>query len=80
MAEPITFAAVALVVTDDEVRAVALEMLHREIDAIDSACSRFRDDSELSLLNAHKRPRARATTATGAERGTWPAAVTLHGG
>lgn len=30
----------------------ALEVLHSEIDAIDRACSRFRDDSELMAVNA----------------------------
>src|SRR5260221_12914333 len=57
MNDPVTFSAlgttVALVVTGDAARDVACETLHREIDAIDVACSRFRDDSELSLVNAH---------------------------
>jgi thiamine biosynthesis lipoprotein len=56
MNQPVTFSAlgttVALVVTDDAARDVAREMLQRELDAIDLACSRFRDDSELSLMNA----------------------------
>jgi thiamine biosynthesis lipoprotein len=57
VSEPVVFSAlgttIALVVTDDAARDVASEMLHREIDAIDRACSRFRDDSELSMLNAN---------------------------
>ncbi|HEV7524863.1 MAG TPA: FAD:protein FMN transferase [Acidimicrobiia bacterium] len=39
-------------VTDARVRDEAAEMLALELDAIDAACSRFRDDSELSRVNA----------------------------
>jgi thiamine biosynthesis lipoprotein len=57
MAEPLTFAAlgttVTLLVTDDAARADAGEILVGEIAAIDAACSRFRDDSELSRVNAN---------------------------
>src|SRR4051794_23521522 len=57
MAELVTFTAlgttIALVVTDDATRDLAAEVLQREIDAIDAACSRFREDSELSIVNAH---------------------------
>jgi thiamine biosynthesis lipoprotein len=39
-------------VTDASGLAAAEEILVAELDAIDRACSRFRDDSELALLNA----------------------------
>jgi FAD:protein FMN transferase len=39
-------------VTDPEALARAREMLERELEAIDLACSRFRPDSELVALNA----------------------------
>lgn len=42
----------SLVVTDPASGARALEVLGDELDQIDRACSRFRDDSELVRLNA----------------------------
>lgn len=42
----------SLVVTDPSIRWRALEVLRDELDQIDRACSRFRDDSELVRLNA----------------------------
>jgi FAD:protein FMN transferase len=42
----------ALVVTDLSALEPARALLERELDAIDLACSRFRDDSELVQLNA----------------------------
>ncbi len=42
----------ALVLTDPGAEAEALEVLLDEIDQLDLACSRFRDDSELYRLNA----------------------------
>ena len=57
MPEPLTFPALGttatLLVTDSTAGDVAREMLMAEIEAIDAACSRFRDDSEISLLNAN---------------------------
>jgi thiamine biosynthesis lipoprotein len=41
-----------LVVTDRAALAEARAAVEREVDAIDRACSRFRDDSELTLVNA----------------------------
>jgi len=41
-----------LVVTEGEVLFAASELLHRELERIDRLASRFRDDSELSRLNA----------------------------
>jgi len=43
---------VVLRVTDADSLASAQELVRRELDAVDRACSRFRADSELSLLNA----------------------------
>ncbi|MDE3206211.1 MAG: FAD:protein FMN transferase [Acidobacteriota bacterium] len=42
----------ALVLTDPGAEAEALEVLLDELDHLDRACSRFRDDSELYRLNA----------------------------
>jgi len=57
MLPPITFAAlgttVTLLVAEDRARDDARAILAQEIDAIDAACSRFRDDSELSRVNAN---------------------------
>jgi thiamine biosynthesis lipoprotein len=57
MSDPLQFSALGttatLVVTDDASRDVAREILVGEIQAIDLACSRFRDDSEISVLNAN---------------------------
>jgi thiamine biosynthesis lipoprotein len=57
MPEPHTFSALGttatLVVTDDAERDNGREILVREVEAIDLACSRFRDDSELSVVNAN---------------------------
>ena len=52
---------VALVVTDDAALPRARAMLHREIDPIDAACSRFRDDSELSMVNCTRAGRRRVS-------------------
>ena len=41
-----------LLVSNDDAFDVALGVLQAEIDAIDRACSRFRDDSEISAVNA----------------------------
>jgi thiamine biosynthesis lipoprotein len=41
-----------LFVTDQEQLVTGLELLLAELSAIDAACSRFRDDSELSRVNA----------------------------
>ncbi len=41
----------AVVVDDERVLAPALEIVQREIAAIDETCSRFREESELSELN-----------------------------
>jgi thiamine biosynthesis lipoprotein ApbE len=43
---------VVLRVTDPAALALARAQVERELDAIDQACSRFRADSELSLVNA----------------------------
>lgn len=43
----------ATVVTDTAALADAAAILCRELDRIDRACSRFRDDSELAHANAH---------------------------
>jgi thiamine biosynthesis lipoprotein len=43
---------VELVVTDGEVLARARTIVEGELDAIDRACSRFREDSELTRVNA----------------------------
>jgi len=55
MREPLTFPALgttaALLVEPDDAVAAAREILANEIDAIDLACSRFRDDSELTRVN-----------------------------
>ncbi len=55
MREPLTFPALgttaALLVEPDDAVAPAREILADEIDAIDLACSRFRDDSELARIN-----------------------------
>lgn len=65
MPEPVTFSALGttatLLVTDDGARETAHEMLVGEIDAIDLACSRFRDDSELSAVNANAGRRTRVS-------------------
>jgi thiamine biosynthesis lipoprotein len=57
MLPPTTFDAlgttVTLLVTDDRARNDALAILVAEIGAIDAACSRFRSDSELALVNAN---------------------------
>ena len=54
---PLTFPALGttacLLVEPDAGLDRAREILQQEIDAIDLSCSRFRDDSELSRLNAH---------------------------
>jgi FAD:protein FMN transferase len=54
-AEPIAFAALGttavLLVADPAAAIAAREVLDAELAAIDLACSRFRDDSELSRLN-----------------------------
>jgi thiamine biosynthesis lipoprotein len=47
-----TTAAVAVAVADPEILATARASVEAEIAACDQACSRFRDDSELSRLNA----------------------------
>jgi thiamine biosynthesis lipoprotein len=56
MVAPATFAALGttagLLVTDPARLDLALEVLHREVRAIDEACSRFRPDSELARVNA----------------------------
>ena len=55
MREPLTFSALgttaALLVEPDDQLALAREIFAAEIDAIDLACSRFRDDSELTRAN-----------------------------
>ena len=55
MRESLTFPALgtsaALLVEPDDSLARARELLESEIDAIDVACSRFRDDSELTRAN-----------------------------
>ena len=57
MLPPITFAAlgttVTLLVAEDRARDDARAILAAEIEAIDAACSRFRDDSELARVNAN---------------------------
>jgi len=57
MSDPITFDALGttanLLVTDDRVGHTARAILVAEIEAIDAACSRFRSDSELALVNAN---------------------------
>jgi FAD:protein FMN transferase len=57
MPVPLTFSALgttaALVVDPGDVTDAARAVLQAEIDAIDLACSRFRDDSELSRVNAN---------------------------
>jgi FAD:protein FMN transferase len=56
LAPPVRFRALGttavVVVTDDAARNDAGALLADELDAIDHACSRFRDDSELARLNA----------------------------
>jgi thiamine biosynthesis lipoprotein len=56
MRAPLTFPALgttaALLVDPDDALDHARALLETEIDAIDRACSRFREDSELSRLNA----------------------------
>ncbi|HLY83694.1 MAG TPA: FAD:protein FMN transferase, partial [Acidimicrobiales bacterium] len=56
MVAPVTFPALGttagLLVTDPARLDVALEVLQREVQAIDEACSRFRPDSELTRVNA----------------------------
>ncbi|MGA7703990.1 MAG: FAD:protein FMN transferase [Solirubrobacteraceae bacterium] len=42
-----------LVVSEPRALAEALSIVERELDRIDWACSRFREDSELTRLNAH---------------------------
>jgi thiamine biosynthesis lipoprotein len=42
-----------VVVTDHDQLVPALELLSSELAAIDAACSRFREDSELARVNAH---------------------------
>jgi thiamine biosynthesis lipoprotein len=44
---------VELVVTDGHSLAQARAIVERELDAIDRACSRFREDSELTRVNTH---------------------------
>jgi FAD:protein FMN transferase len=44
-----------VVVDDPRALACATEIAQRELTALDHACSRFRDDSELAQLNAHGR-------------------------
>ena len=55
MREPLSFAALgttaALLVDPDHALVAARAVLEAEIDAIDLACSRFRDDSELACVN-----------------------------
>jgi thiamine biosynthesis lipoprotein len=55
MREPLTFAALgttaALLVDPDDALESARAVLEAEVDAIDLACSRFRDDSELARVN-----------------------------
>lgn len=55
MREPLTFPALgttaAVLVEPDDALAPASEIVTAEIDAIDRACSRFRDDSELTRVN-----------------------------
>jgi FAD:protein FMN transferase len=41
----------SVLVTDPAARDTAAALLHAELAAVDTACSRFRDDSELSRLN-----------------------------
>jgi len=57
MRSPISFPALGttatLVVTDDRAEEDARDILVAEIDAIDVACSRFRYDSELTVVNAN---------------------------
>jgi thiamine biosynthesis lipoprotein len=57
MREPFTFPALgttaALVVNDARSFETARVVFAAEIDAIDAACSRFRDDSELARVNAN---------------------------
>jgi FAD:protein FMN transferase len=57
MLPPITFAALGttatLLVEDDRAQGDARAILAQEIEAIDAACSRFRDDSELARVNAN---------------------------
>jgi len=57
MRQPFTFPALgttaALVVDDVRSFETARVLLSAEIDAIDAACSRFRDDSELARVNAN---------------------------
>jgi FAD:protein FMN transferase len=56
MRAPLTFPALgttaALLVDPDDALAEARALLAAEVDAIDAACSRFREDSELSRANA----------------------------
>lgn len=42
----------SILVTDPDALPVALTVLQAEVDAIDRACSRFRPDSELAMVNA----------------------------
>jgi thiamine biosynthesis lipoprotein len=55
MREPLTFPALGttavLVMDPDDALASGRSLLEAEIDAIDIACSRFRDDSELTRVN-----------------------------
>ena len=44
---------VELVLTDSEALAQARAIVERQLDEIDRACSRFREDSELTRVNAH---------------------------
>jgi thiamine biosynthesis lipoprotein len=53
---------VVLRVTDPRALAPARASVERELDAIDLACSRFREDSELSRLNANAGRPMRATS------------------
>lgn len=57
MDAPTTFRALGttavLLVTDDAAREHARDLLDAEIAAVDAACSRFRDDSELARVNAN---------------------------
>ncbi len=52
---PASFAALGttavVAVTDPAAREAATDILRAELDAIDRACSRFRDDSELAVVN-----------------------------
>jgi thiamine biosynthesis lipoprotein ApbE len=52
---------VVLRVTDAQALATARERVHRELAAIDQACSRFRADSELSRVNARAGRRVRVS-------------------